>query len=84
MKSKYVSRTGKAIQAKDKWIRTKHRLTVHPRELAKEILADISSAGVVRYYEEMGYGPNEEESVLETITRTIQHYVIYGEHEEEE
>ena len=64
-----------------KWNRTNHRLTVTPRALALEILAElqISSTPIMRYYEEHGYQVSDNESVEDLIIRTVRAHVIYGE-----
>jgi len=63
------------------WSRTKHRLTVSPRALAREIMEELraGSAAIMRCYEEHGYELKDDESVIDLITRTVFAHVIHGE-----
>lgn len=70
----------------EKWKRTRHRLTCTPRALAKEILAELrtNSTPILRYYDEHGYTPHENESIEDLIVRTVQAHVIHGAYDKPE
>ena len=86
MKSKYKRRLVETGKYQRSWSRTKHRLTISPRALAREIMGElrVGSTAIVRCYEEHGYELEHDESVVDLITRTVQAHVIFGDNVDEE